>query len=113
MKDYKRFVLWIDYFNSTISRENGRRIALNKSVKDPTLDELGEATRRLGYKPESAQAKVPSRPTQQSGYVSIEKRAGSKKSQVITEVAKTLSMVRGEKTAALAKEQAKGQQKKH
>ena len=113
LKDYKRFVLWMDYFNSTLSRENGRRVPLDKSVKDPTLEELGEATRRLGFKPEPTAAKVPSRPTQQSGYVSIEKKTGSKKSQIITEVAKTLSTVRGEKTAAAAKEQAKGQQKKH
>ena len=113
MKDYKRLVLWVDYFNSTISREDGRRVPLNKSVKDPTLEELGEAARRLGYKPESVPARVPSRPTQQSGYVSIEKKIGSKKSLVISEVAKTLSSVRGEKTAAIGKEQAKLQQKKH
>jgi signal recognition particle subunit SRP19 len=113
LKDYKRFVLWIDYFNSTISRENGRRIPLNKSVKDPSLEELNEAARRLGYKPEPTPAKLPSRPSQQSGYVSVGKKTGMKKSQVITEVAKTLSAVRGEKTAAAAKEQAKGQQKKH
>jgi signal recognition particle subunit SEC65 len=112
LKDYKRFVLWIDYFNSTISRDKGRRIPLNKSVKDPTLDELSEATRRLGYKPESVTAKVPSRTNLQSGYVSVEKKSGTKKSQVIAEVAKTLSSVRGEKTAAIAKEQSK-LQKKH
>jgi signal recognition particle subunit SRP19 len=113
LKDYKRYVLWIDYFNSTMSRENGRRVPLDKSVKDPTLQELGEATRRLGYRPEPASAKVPSRPTQQSGYVSIEKKAGVRKSTVITEVSKALSTVRGENTAAAAKEQAKTQQKRH
>ena len=96
-----------------MSRENGRRIPLDRSVKDPTLEELGEAARRLGFKPEPMPARVPSRPVQQSGYVSIEKKAGMKKTQVISEVAKTLSMVRGEKTAAAAKEQTKGQQKKH
>ncbi len=95
-----------------MSREQGRRVPLDKSVKDPTLDELGEAARRLGYKPESTPAKVPSRPYQQSGYVSIEKKSGLKKSQAITEVAKVLSTVRGEKTAAAAKEQAKAQQKR-
>lgn len=104
-------MLWVDYFNSTISRESGRRIPLNKSVKDPSLEELSEATRRLGYKPESVSAKVPSRSAMQSGYVSIEKKAGAKKSQIITEVAKTLSTVRGEKTAAISKEQAKVQKK--
>ena len=113
MKDYKRFVLWVDYFNSTLSREQGRRVPLDRSVKEPSLDELAEATRRLGYNPDAVSAKVPSRSFLSSGYVSIEKKSGTPKSAVITEVAKTLSLVRGERTAASAKEQAKGQQKKH
>jgi signal recognition particle subunit SRP19 len=113
LKDYKRFILWVDYFNSTLSREQGRRIPLDRSVKEPLLDELAEATRRLGYKPDAIQAKVPSRSFLPSGYVSIEKKSGAKKSEVITEVAKTLSVVRGERTASAAKEQIKGQQKKH
>jgi signal recognition particle subunit SEC65 len=100
LKDYKRYVLWIDYFNSTFSREAGRRIPLNKSVKDPTLDELTEAVKRLGYKPESVVAKFPARMMIPSGYVSIEKRTNEKKPKVLSEVAKILSTVRGERTAA-------------
>jgi len=94
-------VLWIDYFNSTFSREAGRRIPLNKSVKDPTLEELTEAVKRLGYKPESVVAKFPSRMMIPSGYVSIEKRNNEKKPKVLSEVAKILSTVRGERTAAV------------
>lgn len=100
MKDYKRFVLWVDYFNSTYSRDAGRRVPLNKSVKDPTLDELTEATKRLGYDPESVVAKYPGRMMIPSGYVSIEKRINEKKPKVLSEVAKVLSAVRGEHSAA-------------
>ena len=94
-------MLWVDYFNSTFSREAGRRIPLNKSVKDPTLEELTEAVKRLGYKPESVVAKFPSRMMIPSGYVSIEKRNNEKKPKVLSEVAKILSTVRGERTAAV------------
>lgn len=107
MKDYKRYVLWLDYFNSIVSRESGRRIPLDKSVKDPSLDELVEATKRLGYKPESQAAKIPSRSYIPSGYVSIEKKTGTKKMQVIAETARILSLVRGERTAAEARRQTK------
>lgn len=100
MKDYKRYVLWVDYFNSTFSREAGRRVPLSRSVKDPTLDELEEAAQRLGYKPEPIIAKYPGRMTIPSGYISIEKRSGEKKPKVILEVSKVLSVVRGERTAA-------------
>jgi signal recognition particle subunit SRP19 len=100
LKEYKRFVLWVDYFNSTYSREDGRRVPQNKSVKDPTLEELGEAARRLGYNPEIVAAKYPPRMMIPSGYVSVEKKSGEKKPKVISEVAKVLSNVRGEKTSA-------------
>lgn len=111
LKDYKRYVLWLDYFNSIASRQNGRRIPLDKSVKDPTLDELREASQRCGYATESYPARVPSRPYIPSGYISIEKKSGVRKSQTITDIAKALSTVRGEKTTS-AKDQAKTGQKK-
>jgi len=107
LKDYKRYVLWIDYFNSTFSRDAGRRVPLNRAVKDPTLDELAEATKRLGYKPEPVEAKFPYRMMIPSGYVSIEKRSNEKKPRVLSEVAKVLATVRGERTAASQQQAAK------
>jgi len=103
LKDYKRFVLWIDYFNSTYSRDQGRRTPLNKSVKDPTLEELSETARRLGYKPVPVVAKYPARMMIPSGFISVEKKAGEKKSRIISEFSKVISVVRGERTAATAK----------
>lgn len=112
MKEYKRYVVWLDYFNSTISRLEGRRIPLNKSVKDPTLQELREASTRTGYNAEAFVAKMPSRPFLASGYVSVEKKQGVKKAQTISEIAKALSSIRGERTTA-SKDQVKNLQKKH
>ena len=73
---------------------------MDRSVKDPKLDELAEAVKRLGYNPETAQANFPQRMMQPSGYLSIEKRANLKKGDVIDEVSKSLSTVRGERSAA-------------
>ena len=100
MKEYKRHVLWLDYFNSSITREQGRRIPLDRSVRDPKLDELVEATKVLGYNPEPEVVKHPKRMSVQSGIVSVEKRAGVKKSAVILQVAKSLSDVRGKRAAS-------------
>ncbi|MCL4519172.1 MAG: hypothetical protein M1587_08260 [Thaumarchaeota archaeon] len=107
MKDYKRLVLWTDYFNSSLSRDKGRRVPLDRSVKDPTVEELAEAARRFGFAPEVFSAKHPQRMTTGSGYVNVPKSSARKKSQVISEVAKHLSNVRGERTAASSKEQTK------
>ena len=50
MKDYDHLIIWLDYFNSTLSRAEGRRIPLDKAVKSPTLDELCQAAAQLGFK---------------------------------------------------------------
>ena len=106
LKEYKRFVLWVDYFNSTLSRAQGRRVSLDRAVKDPTLDELSEAVKRLSFEPESISAKHPARMTSGSGYVSIEKKEGIMKSQIISDVSKTLSGVRGERSTRQTKDKA-------
>jgi signal recognition particle subunit SRP19 len=95
LKEYKRHVLWLDYFNSSLTRGEGRRIPLDRSVKDPKLGELLEAMRALGFNPESEVVRHPKRASLQSGIVSIEKRPEKKKSAILLEVAKSLSIVRG------------------
>jgi len=88
-----------------LTRNQGRRIPLSKSVKDPTLDELTETARRLGYKPEPNNGKYPKRMMIPSGYVSVEKKSSLTKSQLIAEFAKTLSIVRGERNTVAEKDQ--------
>jgi signal recognition particle subunit SRP19 len=100
LKEYKRHVIWLEYFNSSLTRNQGRRIRLDRSVKDPKLDELVEAARRLNYSPEQEVVKHPKRATLQTGYISIEKKNPKKKGTVLLEIAKSLSTVRGEKAAA-------------
>lgn len=94
MKDYDRFVIWLDYFNSEISREDGRRVPLNMAVRNPSLQELEEAVKRTGYKPQTVEAYHPKRNQTKSGYVSIEKKRV--KIQLIKDLASRLSMIRGE-----------------
>jgi signal recognition particle subunit SRP19 len=94
MKDYDRLVIWIDYFNSGFSREEGRKVPLNMAVRNPTLNELEEAAKKAGYKPETKEAAYPRRMQINSGYISIERN--KPKIQVIKELASRLSMIRGE-----------------
>jgi len=105
MKDYKRIILWIDYFNSSLSRKDGRRVPLSRSVKDPKLDELVDASKRLGFDPEPQEARHPLRMMVKSGYVSLEKKKDLRKVQLIDQMSKTLSVVRGERTAASASQE--------
>lgn len=95
--------MWLEYFNSSLSRKQGRRIPLDRSVKDPKIDELSEAAKRLNYSPEQEIVRHPKRSTIQTGYVSIEKRNPKKKGAVLLELAKSLSTVRGERAAQTTK----------
>jgi signal recognition particle subunit SRP19 len=102
LKDYKRHVVWLEYFNSSLSRKQGRRIPLDRAVKEPKLEELAEAARRLNYSPEQEVVKHPKRATVLTGYISIEKHNPKKKGATLLEIAKSLSTVRGEKTSTPA-----------
>jgi len=95
LKDYERIILWLDYFNSKLSRKCGRRVPLNLAVSSPTLEELVEAAGRLGYEAEAFKARHPKRSRLESGYISIPKRKS--KTAVIKEFSKALAAVRGMK----------------
>ncbi|MEM0075725.1 MAG: signal recognition particle subunit SRP19/SEC65 family protein [Nitrososphaerota archaeon] len=88
MKDYKKFVIWADYFDSSVTRKQGRRVPFHSAVRSPTLNDLAEAARRLGFEPEQQPARRPSR-THAIGYIQIVKKG--KKSEVIKLIAKELA----------------------
>ncbi len=93
MKDYDRYIFWLDYFDSELKRSDGRRVPLSSATRAPVLAELGEACRRLNLQPEPQPARYPSRPAKESGYVSVAK--SPPKGPLLLKVAKELSTVRG------------------
>ncbi len=92
MKDYGRYVIWLDFFNSELKRSQGRRVPLSLATRAPSIDELGEACRRLSLQPEAQAARYPSHPAQTSGYVSVAKR--KPKAVLVLGIAKELTTVR-------------------
>jgi len=71
MKDYEHIVIWLDYFNKTLSRQKGRRLAKDKCVFDPSLNELIESSKAAGLEPTTTddQVRFPRRPFVRSGYL--------------------------------------------
>ncbi len=94
MKDYNLLVLWLDYFNSNLKKSEGRRVPLNLSVKNPTLDELVKTAKLKGFNPKPFVASYPRRGLTPSGYITIEKI--KPKSIALKEVAEALIIVRSE-----------------
>ena len=107
MKEYERQVIWLDYFNSELKRREGRRVPMNSATRSPTLDELGEACRRLKLESVAQPAQFPLSPLRQSGYVSVPK--SKPKQGLVMTIAKELSVVRG----LAQKKQQQQQQQQH
>jgi len=93
MKDYDRQIFWLDYFDSELKRSQGRRVSMSSATRAPTLQELGEACRRLNLQPQMQAGRYPSLPTRESGFVSVVK--SNPKHGLLLRIARELSTVRG------------------
>lgn len=93
MKDYDRYIFWLDYFDSELRRSEGRRVPLSSATRSPTLSELKEACRRLNIEEQSQGARYPARPGKESGFVSVAKVPP--KHALFLKLARELSIVRG------------------
>jgi len=75
MKDYDHNIIWLDYFNKTLSRKKGRRLPKDKCVYDPSLNELIESSKAAGLEPTTTDdlVRFHRRPFVRSGYIVLEK----------------------------------------
>ena len=91
MKDYEHVVIWLDYFNKTIPKKMGRRVPRDKSVFDPSLNELIDAAKAAGLQPTETndQVRFPRRPYVRSGYIVIAKEQRPK-SKIISAISEKL-----------------------
>ena len=90
MKSYDHVVIWLDYFNKTLSRKKGRRLPKDKCVFDPSLNELIESSNDAGLKPTETDDKVrfPKRAYVRSGYIILEKKFS--KTEILNKISKKL-----------------------
>jgi len=81
MKDYEHVVIWLDYFNKTLSKKMGRRVPRDKSIFDPSLKELVDAAKSAGFQPTETndQVRFPRRPYVRSGYIILPKAIAKSK----------------------------------
>jgi signal recognition particle subunit SRP19 len=94
LKDYEHIILWLDYFNKHLSKRKGRKVKRDRAVFDPTIIELIDAVKSIGYNPltEETNDKVryPRRSFVRSGYVMLPKSEDIKKTAIIDNVAEKM-----------------------
>ncbi len=90
MKDYEHIVIWLDYFNKTLTKNKGRRLAKEKCVFDPSLNELIEAAKAAGFEVKESEDKLrfPRRPYVRSGYIVLPKE--SPKTKILNKISEKL-----------------------
>ena len=94
MKEYNNIIIWLDYFNKSLTRNNGRRVPNNKSIFDPTWAELNTASTNAGFTVVNIneKSKFPRRPRITSGYIALKKTYN--KVNVINKIANELIAIR-------------------
>jgi len=98
MKDYEHVIVWLDYFNKNITKKMGRRVSREKSVFDPSLNELISAAKVAGLEPAETndQVRFPRRPYVRSGYITLAKT--QPKSKIISTISEKLVSRRAKQT---------------
>ena len=94
MKDYEHVVIWLDYFNKTLTRNKGRKLSKEKCIFDTSLKELIEAAKTAGFTLKESDEKVryPKRPYVRSGYIVLPKE--SSKIKILNKISERLVVKR-------------------
>ncbi|MFW5900276.1 MAG: signal recognition particle subunit SRP19 [Halodesulfurarchaeum sp.] len=81
-------IIWPVYLDAERSRSEGRRVPESLAVSDPTVEEIAEAVRQVGYdaliEPDVA---YPRNPREQTGRVAVANADDSGKSDLLQGVA--------------------------
>jgi signal recognition particle subunit SRP19 len=88
-------IIWPAYFDADRSRSEGRRVPESLAVTNPTVDEIAEAVRQVGYdaviEPDLA---YPRAPREQTGRVAVQNADDSGKSDLLQGVAAYVQALR-------------------
>ena len=74
-RDENKYVIYPLYFDSTVSRLNGRKVAKKYTVEKPSLENIAKAAKSLGLNPILEKDKIhPSTPWKKEGRILVEKK---------------------------------------
>ena len=74
-KDENKYVIYPLYFDSVVSRLNGRKVAKKHAVEKPSLENIAKAAKSLGLNPILEKDGIhPSAPWKKEGRILVEKK---------------------------------------
>lgn len=94
VRQQDKMIIWPAYFDSTKSRNDGRRVSRNLAVPSPRIIEVKEAAEKLGLAHELvADVGYAKTPWLKTGMILVKKKGS--KGQVVLLIAKQLMKIRG------------------
>ena len=94
MRKQNKIVLWPVYFDANKTRIEGRRVPKKLAIPSPTLDEIQQAVKMTGLRPEIVPEAIhPSSPRQKTGLLLIPKQ--DSKVDALRKIGKALLDIRG------------------
>ena len=85
-KDEDKYVIWPIYFDKSVSRLNGRKVAKKHAVEKPNAEAIAKAAKSLGLNPALEKDRAhPSRRWKKEGRVIVDKKGS--KSKLLVQIA--------------------------
>ena len=88
-------VLWPAYFDASRSRKEGRRVPVDLAVEDPSVDEIAQAVKQVGYDAViERDVAYPRQPWERTGRVRVEGADDDSKNDLVQAVAAYVAALR-------------------
>ena len=87
-------VIWPAFLDAELSRSEGRRVAAEVAVPDPTVDEIAKAVQQVGYDAVIEREKTYPREYEPRGRVLVKNADDAGKSDLLQAVAAYLGAIR-------------------
>ena len=73
MKEEDKQIIWMDYFDSSLSRAQGRRVPKSLSISNPRPEPFIEALKKLNIEAQLFEAKHPKRNNKKTYYIQVKR----------------------------------------
>ncbi|TFF96799.1 hypothetical protein EU546_00680 [Candidatus Thorarchaeota archaeon] len=112
-KQDDKVVVWPQYLDSELTRNEGRRIPKNLAAPDIDIRILAKAAESIGFEYEiEPEKRYPRTPTRKTGYVLLENEQGHSKKRLLLMLAKGVRRIVAQREAARQRAQKKGAKRK-
>ena len=88
-------VIWPAFLDADLTRSQGRRVAREQAVPDPSVDEIAEAVQQVGYDAVIEREKTYPREYEPRGRVLVKDADDASKTDLLQAVAAYLQALRG------------------